>query len=146
MKSKLLYVFLLPLLSFVAKEPKIITWQDLSSVHYRNSYSPSNEMFYDKPIFDKNILKLHDTEVVISGYIIPVDTYKERFFLSANPNSSCYFCGGAQKHTVLVLNLKNLPANYKMDEYLSFKGILKTHTGAVDLPFSLNNAQEYKGD
>ena len=130
------------LTSFIqtANKTKIVTWEDLSYVGYRATYSPVNNTRYEKPLFAKNILKLHNNEIQISGYVIPMDANHERFFLSAQPNSSCYFCGASAKHTIMDLRMKNLPQNYKMDEYLTFKGILKTHTEMENLPYSLENA------
>lgn len=147
---KLLYIIISSLLvtSFIpsGKKAKIVTWDDLSYVAYRGTYSPQHNMRYDKPIFSKDILKMHGTQVQITGYIIPIDTQGERFFLSANPNSSCYFCGSGDKHSVLELNLKNFPVNYKVDEYLTFEGTLETHTEMIYYPYSLENAVLVKED
>jgi hypothetical protein len=138
-RIKILFSFLiLGLYSFV--NSKVVTWMDLSEVAYRRTFSPQNQTFYDKPIFSKEILQLHNQKIQITGYVIPVDTYGEKYFLSAKPNSACFFCGQGQIHEVMELKLKNLPANYKMDEFLTFEGTLVTHTGVESVPYSLENA------
>ncbi|MEM6963324.1 MAG: DUF3299 domain-containing protein, partial [Bacteroidota bacterium] len=46
--------------------------------------------------------------------------------LSKNPNSSCFFCGGAGPETVLELELKpSAIERYEVDDLKTFKGILK---------------------
>lgn len=135
-----LIIVSISLFSFKNDGSKVITWDDLISVAYRRTYSPQNEVFYDKPIFSKDISALNNIKVKITGYVIPIDSHGERYFLSATPNSSCFFCGKGEAHQVMELKLKNLPANYKMDEYLSFEGILRTHADPLSLPYSLENA------
>lgn len=136
------------LLSFTQsiEKAKIVTWDDLSHVGYVHSYSIPNNTNYKKPVFSRDILRLHNQEIQITGYVIPMDANHQRYFLSALPNSSCYFCGAAESHSVMVLNLKDLPQNYKMDEYLTFQGTLRTHTEMENLPYSLENAELVKNN
>lgn len=138
--SILLSVFILS--SFISTDKaKSITWADISDVGYRRTFSPQYSSFYDKPIFSREISSLENQKIQITGYIIPIDTYGEKYFLSSQPNSSCYFCGKGQKHEVIELKLKNLPVNYKMDEFLSFEGVFHTHTDMfMYYPYSLENA------
>jgi hypothetical protein len=134
-------------MSFVSSNQagKAVTWMDLADVGYKKMYFPQNSQWGEKAFFGKDILALVNQRITITGYVIPVDTYGELYFLSARPNSACYFCGQGQKHEVMQLKLKNLPANYKMDEYLTFEGVLKTHTNVtVDLPYSLETAIQVK--
>lgn len=126
--------------SFISDEVKSITWEDLSYVDYKYRPDLINGNYYLKPFFDTEVKKLHGKQVKITGYIIPIDLNGDRYYLSAQPNSSCYFCGQADKHSVLVLKLKNLPVVYKMDDYLTFEGTLYTHSDQESLPYSLENA------
>jgi hypothetical protein len=137
-----LFFILISLFSFVqgTQEVKNVSWGDLSAVSYRRTFSPSDQVFYDKPIFAKEIAMLQNERIKITGYVIPVDTYGEKYFLSAKPNASCFFCGKGQIHEVMELKLKNLPANYKMDEYLTFEGVFHTHTEVGSIPYSLDVA------
>ena len=146
MKSKIAFFILVisVLFSFTPLAVKVVTWEDLSAVNYRRTFSPRHSTFYNKPIFDKNILKLHGEQIQISGYVIPVDTYGEKFYLSASPKSSCFFCGAGEAHSIMELKLKNLPANYKVDEFLTFKGTLITHSDLEHIPYSLDNAELVK--
>ncbi len=144
MKLKKIVLLLIPFLlcsAFVSDETKTITWDSISHVSYVRMFSPQNGAFYDKPIFSRDISALNQKRVKLTGYIIPIDATGERYFLSANPNSSCFFCGKGEKHQVMELKLKNLPANYKMDEYLTFEGVFSTHTDMfLYFPYSLENA------
>jgi len=140
-------ILALPLLMSYASSAtaKAVTWMDLADVAYRRTFSPQLQSFYEKPIFSKEIAALSNQKVQITGYVIPVDTYGDKYFLSSRPNSSCFFCGKGQMHEVMELKLKNLPANYKMDEFLTFEGTLQTHTDTYqNFPFSLDNATQVK--
>ena len=58
--------------------------------------------------------------------MIPLDPMGISYVLSQNPNSSCFFCGGAGPETVLELELKpSAIKRYEVDSVVEFKGVLK---------------------
>jgi hypothetical protein len=81
--------------------------------------------------------------VKITGFMIPLDGMGFSWVLSRNPNSSCFFCGGAGPETVIELRLK--PAamkKYKLDERRTFKGKLKLNRENMDhLTYMLMEAE-----
>ena len=146
-RKKLLFLLSIcfSIFSFTTDEAKKVTWEDLSYVSYARMFSPQHGAFYDKPIFSRDISVLNQKKIRITGYVIPIDATGERYFLSATPNSSCFFCGKGEKHQMMELKVKNLPANFKMDEYLTFEGNFYTHTDMfLYFPYSLENAVPVK--
>ena len=60
------------------------------------------------PQFSTEIQQLENKEIVIKGYIIPVEGYKshKEFIFSAYPYNMCFFCGGAGPETVMEVYAK----------------------------------------
>jgi len=98
------YFFTFLLFLFLQKNliaQKLINWGYLGDVKYEVKYS--EELGYNLHIatFGKSIADLDGKEVIISGHMIPLDPMGISYVLSQNPNSSCFFCGGAGPETVL---------------------------------------------
>jgi len=74
--------------SFINEESRKISWEDLSYVEYKYRPDLVNGNYYLKPFFDTDIKKLNGKQIKITGYVIPVDLYGDRYYLSAQPNSS----------------------------------------------------------
>nr|MBS0036773.1 hypothetical protein [Saprospiraceae bacterium] len=80
-------------------------WRTLSKISYKKEY---NDMFgfeIDMPVFSEEIRALENKEVLIRGYIIPVEGYRnhKEFIFSAYPYANCFFCGGAGPETVMEI-------------------------------------------
>ena len=80
-------------------------------------------------------------EVMIAGYLIPIDVESQRYALSKNPFSSCFFCGNAGPETVIELHFSRNPGRFATDEYLMIKGTLELRRDGKGLFFVLNNAE-----
>jgi hypothetical protein len=123
------YIFTFLLFLFLQNNlaaQKLINWSYLGDVKYEVKYS--EELGYNLHIatFGKSIKNLDGKEVIISGHMIPLDPMGISYVLSQNPNSSCFFCGGAGPETVLELELKpSAIKRYEVDSVVEFKGILK---------------------
>ncbi len=83
--------------------PKKSLWKTLSKITYKKKYDDLMGFKIDVPVFSDKIKKLDGKEVVVKGYIIPVEGYKshKEFILSAFPYNMCFFCGGAGPETVM---------------------------------------------
>ncbi len=123
------YIFSFLLILFLQNNlaaQKLINWSYLGDVKYEVEYS--EELGYNLHIatFGKSIADLDGKEVIISGHMIPLDPMGISYVLSQNPNSSCFFCGGAGPETVLELELKpSAIKRYEVDSVVEFKGVLK---------------------
>lgn len=80
-------------------------------------------------------------EIVISGYLIPIDIEAQKYALSRNPFTSCFFCGGAGPETVMELRFSEPPGRFATDEYLMIKGTLVLQRDGSGLFFILRNAE-----
>lgn len=107
------------------------TWKTLARITYKKEFDELMGFKIDKPVFGDKVKALEGQEVIIKGYIIPVEGYKshKEFILSAFPYNMCFFCGGAGPETVMEVNAKE-PIKFQADA-LYIKGTL--HLNADDI-------------
>jgi hypothetical protein len=100
-----------------------------------------NEYFL-VPSFDKKILSLVGTEIILKGFYIPFDLPKNHLVISKNPYSSCFFCGGSGPESVAEAKLKTKSPKLKVDQVITIRGKLKLNDKDVDqLNFILEDAE-----
>lgn len=127
----------------IATAQEYIDWSYLADVEFDIKFSEElgYDLYYAK--FGKMVSPYDGKEVIISGYMIPLDPMGVSYVLSKNPNSSCFFCGGAGPETVLELVLKpSAMERYEVDAVKSFKGILKLNkVNKTQLTYVLTDAE-----
>jgi uncharacterized membrane protein YcgQ (UPF0703/DUF1980 family) len=96
----------------------VIPW-DLLAV----PYSTTPDGLY-QPTFPSWLDKYKNTEVVIQGYLVPVDVEGNQYALSRYAFSSCFFCGNAAPNTVVELVFKERPDAFITDQFVVIKGTL----------------------
>jgi len=76
--------------------------------------------------FGPDVLKHKDTEIYMSGYVIPLDALGIQFALSRTNYASCFFCGQAGPETVMDLLVApgTIPVTKYNNFLLKFKGTL----------------------
>lgn len=89
-----------------------ITWLILNNLEYKEAPHADYGTVY-LPEFSKDIKKLDNQQVIIKGYLVPVD--KNTWALSKNTYAACFFCGKAGPETVIGLTFKGDPGKLKMD-------------------------------
>ncbi len=116
---------LLLLFSFNLTAQKIITWDQLTDVKFSKTFSSELGIELLEAKFGESVKILDKQEIIIKGYIIPLDPLGTQYVISRNPMASCFFCGGSGPETVAELRLhpKSI-RRYAMDEILTFKGTL----------------------
>jgi hypothetical protein len=121
---------------------KNITWETLKDVKFTDKWSEEFQAYYQVPKFGAALKALDGKEVIIKGYIIPIDVIEDYYVLSANPYSSCFFCGQAGPESVMEVQLKKKTRELKMDQVLTFKGKLKLNAEDIyQLNYILENAE-----
>jgi len=102
-----------------------ITWDQLTDVKFTKKFSAELGIELLEASFGPSVKALDGKEIIIKGYIIPLDPLGTQYVISRNPMASCFFCGGSGPETVAELRLhpKSI-RRYATDEILSFKGIL----------------------
>ncbi|MCB0630010.1 MAG: hypothetical protein R2824_16550 [Saprospiraceae bacterium] len=78
-------------------------WTLLSKVTFKKEYDEMLGFKVDVPVFGDEVKAMENKEILIKGYIIPVEGYKshKEFVFSAYPYNMCFFCGGAGPETVM---------------------------------------------
>jgi len=78
-------------------------WKTLAKISYKKDYDELLGFKVDKPVFSEDVKALAGQEIVLKGYIIPVQGYESQteFIFSAFPYNMCFFCGGAGPETVV---------------------------------------------
>ena len=126
MKNKITILLISVFFSFQLFAQNIINWELLKNVEFDEIWSEEFQAYYMVPKFSSSVKAFDNKEVQIRGFIIPVDIVQDYYVLSANPYSSCFFCGQAG------------PKQYeglRMDQVITFKGKLKLN---VDDIYQLN--------
>lgn len=123
-------------------DPIEVTWDQLKSLPFEESYDESTGGFYQKPKFGIAQKALEGKKIKITGYVLPMDAELNYYVVSAYPFSSCFFCGGAGPESVIDLKLADKSLTFKNDERVSFCGVLRLNEGNVfELPYILNDAE-----
>ena len=102
MKTIYFFAFFL-LLSIAPLSAQSAMWKTLGKLTFEKQLDPKLGFKVDMPVFSEEVQALDEKEVVIKGYIIPVEGYKghKEFVFSAYPYNMCFFCGGAGPETVM---------------------------------------------
>ena len=117
----LLLLFTIPSFS-----QKLLTWESLSDVKFTPRFSEEIGLEITEATFGESVKMWEDQEVIIRGYMLPLDPLGTQYVLSKYPMANCFFCGQAGAETVVELRLhpKSI-RRYNMDEINTFKGILR---------------------
>jgi hypothetical protein len=119
-------------------------WQTLSKVEWYMKFSKVYNAEVEFPIFSREVKALAGKEIIVKGYILPMDTEDGSIVLSALPWQNCFFCGGSGIETVMTVFLKK-KRRFHMDE-VTLKGILELNDGEEGLIYILRNASEHVED
>lgn len=111
-----------------ANAQQVLPWEMLAV-----PYSTTPDGLYE-PQFPSWLDKYKNTEVVIQGYLVPVDVEGNQYALSRYAFSSCFFCGNAAPNTVVELVFKERPDDLISDQFVVVKGTLVFN---ADDPFRL---------
>lgn len=83
-----------------------LTWKTLTDVKWERRYNKEYDEYINYPKFGEKVKQVKDKEVVISGYLLPVQVEGNYIVISALPFQSCFFCGGGGIETVMEVYLK----------------------------------------
>lgn len=140
--KKIGLILVLALSVIASKAQTIITWEVLKDVKFTEEWSEEFQAFYMVPQFGNKVKSLDGKIVQIRGYIIPVDVVQDYYVLSANPYSSCFFCGQAGPESVMEIQLKKQYDGLRMDKIVTFKGRLRLNADDIyQLNYVLEDAE-----
>ncbi len=134
-------LFILSLFTgLTAQAQKPLVWEVLGMTTYTNNFE-GVEGGQTIPNFPPVLVsQFEGEEVVISGYLIPVDVAANTYALSKNPFTSCFFCGNAGPETVIELKFDKPPGRFATDTFTMIKGTLQLNHDGNRLFFTLKHA------
>lgn len=115
---------------------QLVDWKLLETTRYEYTHRPDRFDFAGTPVFSPKVKALNGKEVRIKGYLVPLDVDGWDWALSAYPFSSCFFCGGAGKESVMSLQFDK-KQRFGTDEVQEFVGILHLHSDPDGLTYVL---------
>ena len=128
--------------SSVGQENKNI-WKTLSKITFTKEYDELLGFKIDKPVFSESVKELEGQEIVVKGYVIPVEGYKshKEFIFSAFPYNMCFFCGGAGPETVMEVEASE-GVKYTTEQIV-LKGKLSLNNKDINhLMYKLSDAEK----
>jgi hypothetical protein len=102
-----------------------LTWKMLTDVVFSDEYSEEVQAYVPYPTFGAQLQAIEGREVLIEGYIIPLEETGDEtiLVLSAQPYSSCFFCGGAGPESVMDIKLRpDEQRKFTTDDRMTFRG------------------------
>jgi hypothetical protein len=105
-----------------------LTWEILAMVDFNETFNEEVQAYIPYPDFHPPVRALEGREVIVRGFVIPLEETGDEtiLVLSANPFSSCFFCGGAGPESVMDIKLKpDEKSKFKTDQRVAFRGKLK---------------------
>lgn len=142
MKAKIAILTLFSFLMLEVNQPE--GWELFENVKFTPTYFEEVDAYFDVPTFDDALKALENKEVTLSGYFLPIEV-DTIFVLSANPFSSCFFCGGAGPETVAEVRMSKIPEDLTPDAFIKVKGTLKLNNTDIDyMNFIIREAEFIK--
>lgn len=115
--KRLLLILLLSSPSLVNGQ-QVLPWELLAV-----PYATAPDGLYE-PQFPAWLDKYKNQEVILQGYLVPVDVEGNQYALSRYAFSSCFFCGNAAPNTVVELVFSERPDALITDQFVVVKGII----------------------
>jgi hypothetical protein len=126
------------LFSVTAVAQKNLVWPVLAMTNY--DQDPVSGLY--SPKFPSILTQKYEgQEVIISGYLIPLDVAANTYALSMSPFSACFFCGNAGPETVIELKFKKNPGRFATDKFVPITGELQLNRNGQGLFFTIINAK-----
>lgn len=127
---------------FIAVEPVQVGWKRLADVRFSRRLNSEVNMYFLYPAFGPSVTALQGKEIVIRGYMIPVDESDNIYVVSAKPMASCFFCGGSGPESIVELQFRKKKQRFRTDEVRSIRGRLVLNTSDIDhLNYILQDAE-----
>ena len=118
-----------------------VDWKTLAGVTFSYIQNFEQNMWYGEPTYSDTVKQLDGKEIAIRGYVLPTDIESNTYILSANPFSSCFYCGGAGQESVMELRLKKKKAKFELDQIVTFAGRLRLNDQEMELNYILEEAR-----
>lgn len=146
MRLALIISFVLASVGSLAQQK--VSWDTFAKVTMTREFDQNLgfEVNTAPPVFSPTVLALDGQNVLVKGYVIPVDIDLNLYMVSANPFANCFFCGNAGPETVVELFPAGRFRHFGTDEVVTFEGTLNINKDASSstVPYQLFSAREKK--
>lgn len=122
---------------------QVVEWDTLGSVSLIFEQNLRTNTWTYIPTYSPTLLGLAGESIQLTGYLIPDDVTGTQYYLSAYPLRACFFCGAAGPETVVRLELQDPKINFKVDQYVTFIGILRLAKASDGIIFTLASAKPH---
>ena len=141
MKSFLALFFLLA--GNIFAQPPSDGWDLFAKVKFTEKFMKELNEYYLVPFLDSKIKSHEGKEITLKGYYLPYELDdKNRIFISKNPYSQCFFCGGAGPESVSEVVFAFKRPRFKADQIITITGTLKLNATDINhMNFILENAR-----
>ncbi|WP_339833600.1 hypothetical protein [uncultured Flavobacterium sp.] len=99
-----------------------LTWKLLGNISYsKKTVKDYGEV--DFPVVNAKLKALGKKTVVISGFIIPIDS--KNYAISKNVFAACFFCGKSGPETLAGIKFRGSLPKLNTDQYVTLKGTFR---------------------
>lgn len=122
-----------------------LTFSHLAKVTFKEAMSVEGFLFL-KPFFADEVRNLNGKWIQITGFLVPIDHSSGFYALSANPYSSCFFCGNSGPESVIDMRMKGKPQLPQgVDNVIAVTGRLRLNEHSFyELTYILEEAELVK--
>ena len=99
-----------------------LTWKLLGTISYKKK-TVKDYGEVDFPVVNPKLKTLGKKTVVISGFIIPIDS--KNYAISKNVFAACFFCGKSGPETLAGIKFKGALPKLNTDQYVTLKGTFR---------------------
>ena len=146
--SRLIFSFLMMTASATVSAQSLVSWDTFAQVTFHKQYSETFgfEVNVKPPEFAPKLLAYQGKEILVKGYVIPVDVELGMYMVSSNAFANCFFCGNAGPETVVEIFPASKLPRFNTDQIVTFKCILQINKeGEMNaVPYQLFQAKVVK--
>ena len=115
-----------------------LTWKLLGNISYsKKTVKEYGEV--DFPVVNTKLKTLGKKTVVISGFIIPIDS--KNYAISKNVFAACFFCGKSGPETLAGIKFRGSLPKLNTDQYVTLKGTFRyNETDIEDWIYHIDDA------
>lgn len=99
-----------------------LTWKLLGTISYKKK-TVKDYGEVDFPVVNPKLKTLGKKTVVISGFIIPIDS--KNYAISKNVFAACFFCGKSGPETLAGIKFRGSLPKLNTDQYVTLKGTFR---------------------
>ena len=106
-----------------------LTWKLLGEIKF-NKKTVKDYGEVEFPVVNSKLKALGKKTVVISGFIIPIDS--KNYAISKNVFAACFFCGKSGPETLAGIKFRGSLPKLNTDQYVTLKGTFRYNEADIE--------------